>query len=118
MKKFFLAILFAGLLGIGSPAEAAKFGVGITGSDLLEICENGQMNGQNRDEYSGGLCLGFIIGVLDINFDTRLYCLEKSTNKQISMIVVKWMKTHPEELHFSAKWIVSKALFNIFPCRE
>jgi|TARA_B110000438_G_scaffold296355_1_gene340922 hypothetical protein len=112
MKQFFLAVLFVRLLGIGSPAEAAKYGVEISGSDLLELCENG------GDDYSDGLCLGSVIGVFDISFDTRLCCLEKSTNKQIGMVIVKWMKTHPEELHFTAKWIVAKALFNVFPCRE
>jgi hypothetical protein len=112
MKHIIGAIFLAALLSIGSSsAEAAKFGVEITGSDLLELCENG-------DDYSDGLCLGFVIGVLDISFDTRLYCLEKATNKQITMVIVKWMRANPEELHFPAKWIVAKALFNVFPCRD
>jgi hypothetical protein len=112
MKHIIGAIFLAALLFIGSTsAEAAKFGVEITGSDLLELCENG-------DDYSDGLCLGFVIGVLDISFDTRLYCLEKATNKQIVMVIVKWMRANPEELHFPAKWIVAKALFNVFPCRD
>ena len=77
MKQIIGAVFLTALLLIGStPAEAVKFGVEITGSDLLEICENG-------DDYSDGLCLGFVIGILDISFDTRLYCLEKATNKQI-----------------------------------
>lgn len=112
MKQIIGAIFLTTLLLIGpTSSEAAKFGVEITGSDLLELCENG-------DDYSDGLCLGFVIGVLDISFDTRLYCLEKATNKQIVMVIVKWMRTNPEELHFPAKWIVAKALFNVFPCRE
>ena len=112
MKHIIGAIFLAALLLIGpTSVEAAKFGVEITGSDLLELCENG-------DDYSDGLCLGFVIGVLDISFDTRLYCLEKATNKQIVMVIVKWMRANPEELHFPAKWIVAKALFNVFPCRD
>ncbi len=112
MKQIIGAIFLASILFMGSTsAEAAKFGVEITGTDLLELCENG-------DDYSDGLCLGFVIGVLDISFDTRLYCLEKATNKQIAMVIVKWMRANPEELHFPAKWIVAKALFNVFPCRE
>lgn len=112
MKHIIGAIFLAAILLISSTsAEAANFGVEITGSDLLELCENG-------DDYSDGLCLGFVIGVLDISFDTRLYCLEKATNKQIVMVIGKWMRVNPEELHFPAKWILAKALFNVFPCRD
>ena len=45
------------------------------------------------------------------------YCIpQKVTNGQITRVVIKYLKDHPEQLHTSARKLILFALDEGFPC--
>lgn len=93
-----------------------KFGTSaVTGQDLLTVCDP-----------EGAWCSGYVMGSVDmhnmlaLNGDvTPLFCLPlKVTAAQWRLVTLKYLKAHPEQLHWPGVLLVFAALKDAFPCKE
>jgi len=99
-----------------APAHAQHVST-VTGNQLLEYCES-------KDAFAQGLCDGYITGASDIESmegsafpDRRRSCTPNTvTNGQMTDVVVKYLKDHPEERHMLAAVLVVEAVTKAFPC--
>jgi hypothetical protein len=118
-----LAFVFVVFLLISLPAKAA-----MTGNELLKICEHVDAP-DSEVTWDTMHCLGYITGVTDANtvwwdFKPEVrggpnYCpAEGVNNGQIFRIVVKYLREHPERLHFPAARLINDALTKAFPCKS
>jgi hypothetical protein len=102
-------VLVAGMLISASPVKAKT----VTGSDLLYKCED------KKDFFNRGFCTGFINGAWEIITGNGLACSPKgSTLFQIKRIVIKYLKDHPERLHYIGAVLIHHALAHTFPCKR
>jgi 2-methylcitrate dehydratase PrpD len=91
----------------------------MTGNKLLEECEA-------TEPFRQAFCLGYIMGVTDVDGmdgaafpERRRTCVpEDVTNGQLLDILVKYLKNHPEERHYSAAVLAIKAITKAFPCKR
>ena len=74
--------------------------------------------------YEKGMCLGYIVGVVD-SFNTtsvlkgeeRILCIPQGvTSGQLVLVMRKSMQEHPETLHLPASAHTLSALTAAFPC--
>jgi len=94
----------------------------LTGSQLLEHCKS--YTKENETTPIGAVCFGYVMGTDDshINFVvvgdlTKVWCMPLHMGSlQLIQIVVKYLKKHPELLHFSASSLVTAAFIEAFPC--
>lgn len=129
-----VAILLVLMLGLGASGSLAQ--TKTDGNLLLTRCneavkqiDNPQVNG---DVYSGGFCIGFIVGMEEARDAvamsySRTY--EESTKMsvlgikvptdvsygQIARILVKWLQNNPQHLHESASLVYVLAMREAFP---
>jgi hypothetical protein len=66
--------------------------------------------------------MSYVAGVLDgwyLRDDEHLTICEPNdvTNGQEGLIVLKYLRDHPEELHLKAAALVIKAMGKAFPCK-
>jgi hypothetical protein len=122
MLKFAVVILV--LTAFAQPSYAVSSR--LTGNELFDICKFGQ------EDSRGGLCAGYIMGVIDgmlneiddaksmgSNIPPE-FCIDvNATNEQTVDIVKKFLVDHPDFRHFSAASLVTLALMGPFPypCR-
>jgi len=84
-----------------------------TGNTLLKDCNDYTVA---KGTYGQGYCMGLIIGVSQTS--SRI-CLPKGvTNKQQVLVVEKYLKNTPEELHYSASSLAEYALSMVWPCKK
>ena len=97
------------------------------GNELLKSCEDGIKmleNNSSADEFNAGACKGFILGSLqihsvytDIYKQKAYYCLPPNPSVgQLVRITTKYLKAHPEFLHYGAALSVHNAMIEAFPC--
>lgn len=91
----------------------------LDGPALLEHCEK-----------ATAICRGFLLGVQDVTWINgttdpsrhrdptgNTWCLPKSVhNEQVRLIVVKWFKENPDQLHHTPGSLVAGLLALTFPC--
>jgi hypothetical protein len=94
-----------------------------TGSQLLQWCQAGEPVGQIADRMA---CYGYLLGMWEM-FDMLAPSLAPEANipclpgggievEQMRLIVVKWLRNHPENLLEGAGLSFIAALKNAFPC--
>ncbi len=109
-----------------------------TGNYLLRACKEMLREGppDSAEEMlqsiaAGSHCAGYLMGMADMNSlyqgsltsvlgpDRGLFCMPTSgiETDQTMRIVVKYLEANPEELHFSKRLLVVKALSKAFPCK-
>jgi hypothetical protein len=69
--------------------------------------------------YTLGFLEGFIMGAAQLTVGKRLVCLperEAISAAQLRVIVQKYLRDHPEELHKLDYELVTSALVAAFPC--
>ncbi len=95
-------------LSVSTYAEDTWF---FSGNTLLETCEASQ-----------DLCSGYVLGVIDTEFlhnsKNSLLCLPKVNSKQLTDVVVKYLKSNPEYRHTIASSNVLSALVRAYPCTK
>jgi len=100
-------------------AETSAF---INGNELHEYCNSPR----GTERY--GLCVGYIVGVSDAlasgttNLPVLIFgwraCIPKNvTIGQVTDVVTKWLREHPQDRHYLATGIVAEALAKAFPCK-
>jgi hypothetical protein len=87
--------------------------VAITGNELRESADL-------VEKYPGtgseGLFMGYVLGVHET---LPIFCIPAGvTNRQITEVVSKYLKDHPEELDLSASALVIDAIQTAWPCDE
>ena len=128
---FFLVILFS-----GNPALAETG----SGNKLLERCKGAittldTNDYENADQFGSGICFGYLHGSRDAydisvgalkfsgTYDNEitksvLPCIPEQVQViQLARILVKYLESHPEELHEDQSFLISKAFLKAFPCR-
>lgn len=100
------------MMFMGSPVQADFH----NGNTLLALCND------NGSDLLWGACSGYVEAVTDVLSHGAIIaggktCTpENATSSQVRDIVVRFLVNHPEERHFSAESLVTKALFEAFPC--
>lgn len=106
MKKF-LAFLAIGLsITLQAYAESNK-GF-FSGKELNDFCNQ-----------SKSLCIGYVTGIADYAAQkpNKTLCIQTGvTPEQLSEIVKKWMREHPENWHYSAVSLVEAAIAEAYGC--
>ena len=115
MKKplaFFCLLLALGICP--RPAEA----IFMTGKDLNRSC----MSDTQKDLYD---CMGYIAGVIDYHMmlqslgtaPTIDFCLPENISiEQATVVVLKYLRSAPQNGDFIAAPVVTLALHDSFPC--
>jgi hypothetical protein len=89
------------------------------GTTLLHDCEQSETGGDVADLLK---CASYSAGVADallaISSQTpsQTFCANGVTYTQEREVVVKFLKAHPQDLHYSAASLTLKALLEAFPC--
>ena len=97
------------------------------GNALLEACRQSteKSESDNRfNEFNAGSCWGYIRATNDMyevmaqNAKRTICVSPKIGRKQITMVVVKYLKEHPERLHNVASLLIYEAFQEAFPCPD
>lgn len=96
----------------------------LTGNDLLRRCDGPYISDVERLAFTN-FCQGYLQGVQQMHHvivglykAAPLYCEPTATGtyEQLQRVVVKWLKSNPEQLHRDARLLVTRALMDAFPC--
>jgi hypothetical protein len=78
-----------------------------------------ELNEPDQMMYTAGLMDGFyastFFGATDETVSNLKSCTEKMDNKQVSAIITKYVKDHPERWHFALSALAHTALDNACP---
>lgn len=95
-----------------------------TGMEFLQKCAGGESVTQMVAEMK---CHSYLLGMVDtyqlltpwLEPKRRVICLptEGIQAEQALLIVTKWLRHHPEQLHESVRLLALKAFMEAFPCR-
>ncbi len=120
----FLALLFLTLMSVLEPAAAQ------TGSTLLENCTLAVRHSdgnklEDRELIKALSCIDYVSGFLDATGmihsfrpQTQIVCMPVKgiTNDRAIRVLVKHLRSTPENLHDSGRISLLIALTNSFPC--
>jgi len=79
---------------------------------------------QTAGAFSNGHAHGYIIGVADSFNGIKqeggdFFCIPKgATEGQLVDVVRAWIVNNPQQRHFSALSLISRALDDVFPCKK
>ncbi|WP_425495018.1 Rap1a/Tai family immunity protein [Pandoraea commovens] len=113
-KRLLLGVLFGWGVIAAAPTIAATSSVAYSGNDLMSNCDD---QGVNRS-----FCLGFISGVVNganvmQTREQRVICVPSGvTVGQLTDIVVRALRTHPESRHMDAGFLTLVGVATTFPC--
>jgi Rap1a immunity proteins len=94
-------------------ASAQAANAFLTGNCIFQKCDNAA----NSSESS--FCAGYVAGITDALQRSRTVCLPKHvTVRQARDIIIKYLRNHPEERHYSAASEIALALKQAFPCDQ
>jgi hypothetical protein len=80
----------------------------------------------SQSDYEKGMCLGYIVGVVDsfkttstVKGEKKIFCIPQGvTSGQLVLVLKKSMQEHPETLHLPASAHTLSALTAAFPCSQ
>ena len=109
MKRL-ICICIAVILLAASPAMA------IDGKGLKSLADVGE---EAPIYFSNGYVVGYILGVIETTTYSDLQCVPDGVTKAQTVLVVrKYLKDHPEDLHLDASYLVIKAIQAAWPCKK
>jgi len=134
MKK--LMMTFLGCLSVSLASPILAFMTQATGKELLEYCKIAMDihdkqfgNPQTDSEYilgtKTGICEGYLMSANEMRgrisssrySNYPVFCLPPTYNLLMgATVVVKYLKTHPEQENLSASFLVARSLATYFPC--
>jgi hypothetical protein len=111
MKAFLLVLV--GLAAVPSRAEAE-----MTGTQFYESCVDKPQDGARNicEAYLSGYQVGFFVAQTLSQAGIPTCLPEGMSGTQTRLIVEKYMRDHPEELHKKVELIVMDALRAAYPC--
>lgn len=104
-----------------SPAQGYSF----SGNDRLQRCDGPYINELQKLAHTS-FCTGYLQGlqqmhsvVIGVHKSSPLYCEPTITGNydQLERVVIKWLKSNPEQLHRDARVLVTRAWIEAFPCQ-
>ncbi len=104
-------------LFIISGVQAGSSEAFLRANQLYSLCSS-------ESKLDNAVCEGYIIGVNDSVFSGHLsnvfqVCYPAGISiEQLRLVLVKYMETVPEKLHFVAEGIVAEGLATVFQCQE
>ena len=117
MLKHFLPASILAVAMISTPPADAGF---VSGADLLDACSPARIDPVYRLKVAQ--CRGYVVGVAD-TFDCRNPTIgftwngeAKTTEEALVVVVTKWLRNNPSDLHYQANGLVAAALSTEFPC--
>jgi hypothetical protein len=109
--RIYLLVVFLGILHALPPLYAGW----TDGNKLMEALEGQE---KNDTSYRSGYFDGYVQGVADASVG-MLWCSPPNVKAgQLSKIVAKYLRAHPELLHNGAEKLVINALQEAFPCNK
>ena len=66
--------------------------------------------------YSAGVCYGYVIGVVDLYAEFRIFCTGGATAHSVIKTVASYLDQHPEERNTAAYFLVTKSVSEKYPC--
>jgi hypothetical protein len=113
-KLLLLSIAVLTVIGLWDIPAQAHF---LDGNALLAECSVRQ--GEMTYFQSDSECLGYIIGAYDAVTDTMNgICVPRGVKSgQVRDLVVRFLRTHPEQRHLPGWELVNNALVNAWPCK-
>jgi hypothetical protein len=116
MNRSLVIPLIVAMLLLVSQAAFAEYFSGIL---LNKYCHS-------ESSYEKGMCLGYIVGVVDsfntthaVSGEKRVFCIPPGvTSGQLVLVLKKSMQEHPETLRLPASAHTLSALTAAFPCGE
>ncbi|MGZ4975727.1 MAG: Rap1a/Tai family immunity protein [Methylobacter sp.] len=67
--------------------------------------------------YDAGAYLYYIMGVIDSNIGSGLFCPRNISSDQAANVVTKYLNEHPQSLDSSGEALVKAALAQEWPCK-
>jgi hypothetical protein len=121
VMKFLITVCLFLLVVFVVPVHSADMG---TGHFLLNACKAFLAEGTKGD-FNAGYCLGFIHSneqeeMVRKMSDTakKIYCMPKDvTDEQLARVLMKYLETHPEQLHLAASQLIWMAYSNDWRCK-
>lgn len=102
----------------------------ITGNDLIEYCTKYVIGAKDftpkspMEAYQTGRCTGYIDGMADLGSRVKQpdgVCVNMPSGveySQITSVVVKWLREHPQKLQEPAPILFYRALQDAWPCQQ
>jgi len=132
--RFQTLVLLACIWGSASVAQSHQNRSGHsfadrTGNDMLDECQYVEKPSADRSSVEADkalACLAYVRGLIDgyelgrIGETGRaMFCMpEEATLHQAALVVVKYLRDHPQDLHHSDAEVVLYALAAGFPCHS
>ena len=70
-----------------------------------------------EEALKAGTYIGYIFGVVNLGQEMSFFCPPKNVDGiQISDLIYKYLKDHPEERNLKAEFLIIKALREVWPC--
>lgn len=83
-----------------------------SGNELLSQCNDYSVQ---KGTFEQGVCLGIVMGVAETS--DKICPPKEVTNKQLVLVVEKFLKENPQDLHFPATSLAEYALAMVWPCQ-
>ncbi|TRW95387.1 Rap1a/Tai family immunity protein [Candidatus Methylobacter oryzae] len=71
----------------------------------------------DADLYDAGAYVYYIMGVIDSNIGSGLFCPQNISSDQAANVVTKYLNEHPQSLDSSGEALVKAALAQEWPCK-
>jgi hypothetical protein len=68
--------------------------------------------------YDAGAYVYYIMGVIDSNIGSGLFCPQNISSDQAANVVTKYLNEHPQSLDSSGEALVKAALAQEWPCKQ
>ncbi len=68
--------------------------------------------------YDAGAYLYYIMGVIDSNIGSGLFCPRNISSDEAANVVTKYLNEHPQSLDSSGEALVKAALAQEWPCKQ
>jgi len=105
--------------------------IGLDGNELLNFCTEAIKESGIKDTFKEAYCGGYIAGYYESNTMYQTFRDEPNVSEMLSicvpkgvllgqliLVVVNYLKNHPEKLHLDRRILVQVALKEAFPCKK
>jgi Rap1a immunity proteins len=123
-KTFSFVLIFALSSRAQDLRQNSQKPINESGVVLMDYCQWVEPEEKNADEWSQQtICIAYLSGIVEGYYSTKQkppsFCFPKDvTGKQEALVVLKYLRDHPERLHLRSNRLVIEAMTKSFPCRQ